>query len=176
MSRKSARPPAARDRAGRGPFRHDRHDHQRCIDEAIDRAASLCEERGARFTPLRRRVLEIVWRAHAPIGAYEILQALPGTGRAAAPPTVYRALEFLLEHGLVHRLDSLNAFMGCAHPERRHVSEFLICTGCERVAELDDARLVSAVEASAGAAGFAVRRLTIELQGLCAACAAEAAA
>lgn len=138
----------------------------------MERGAALCETRGARFTPLRRRVLEIVWRAHAPIGAYEILQSLQGEGRAAAPPTVYRALEFLLEHGLVHRLDSLNAFLGCAHPERRHISEFLICTGCERVAEIDDARLRGAVEDSASAAGFAVRRLTIELQGLCPSCAA----
>ncbi|MBX6321374.1 MAG: transcriptional repressor, partial [Rhodospirillaceae bacterium] len=131
--------------------------------------------RAARFTELRRRVLEIVWRSHAPIGAYDILQLLQAEQRAAAPPTVYRALDFLIEHGLVHRLDSLNAFVGCAHPERRHVSEFLICTACARVAELDDARLLSALEDSAAAANFAVRRLTIELQGLCPRC-AEAAA
>lgn len=173
MSRKSAGAAAP---AGRvAPFARDRHDHQRCIDDAVERAASLCAARGARFTALRRRVLEIVWRAHAPIGAYEILQLLQAGGRTGAPPTVYRALEFLLEQGLVHRLDSLNAFMGCAHPERRHISEFLICTSCERVAEIDDARLRGAVEDSANAAGFAVRRLTIELQGLCATCAGAAA-
>jgi Fur family zinc uptake transcriptional regulator len=173
MSRKSARAtaPAARF----APFGQEHHNHQRCIEEAIDRAAALCETRGARFTALRRRVLEIVWRAHAPVGAYEILQTLQAEGRAGAPPTVYRALEFLLEQGLVHRLDSLNAFMGCAHPERRHISEFLICTGCERVAEIDDARLRDAVAHSATAAGFAVRRLTIELQGLCPSCAGAAA-
>jgi Fur family transcriptional regulator, zinc uptake regulator len=173
MSRKSPRGATAEARFA--PFGRERHDHQRCIDDAIDRAALLCETRGARFTALRRRVLEIVWRAHAPIGAYEILQSLQAEGRTGAPPTVYRALEFLLEQGLVHRLDSLNAFLGCAHPERRHISEFLICTGCERVAEIDDARLRGAVEDSASAAGFAVRRLTIELQGLCPSCAGAAA-
>jgi Fur family zinc uptake transcriptional regulator len=156
------------------PFGEGRHDHQRCIDDALERAAALCHGRGARFTELRRRVLELVWGSHAPVGAYEILQLLQAEQKASAPPTVYRALEFLIEHGLVHRLDSLNAFVGCAHPERRHVSEFLICTACDRVAELDDARLRSAVEDSAAAAGFAVRRLTIELQGLCPSC-AEAA-
>jgi Fur family zinc uptake transcriptional regulator len=156
------------------PFRDGRHDHQLCIDDAVARAVMLCEGRGARFTDRRRRVLEIVWRSHGPIGAYDILQLLQAERRSSAPPTVYRALDFLIAHGLVHRLDSLNAYVGCAHPERRHISEFLICTGCERVAELDDARLRTAVEGSAAAAGFAVRRLTIELQGLCPSC-AEAA-
>lgn len=171
VSRKSA---SSRRPAPPHAFGHARHDHQRCIDEAVDRAAALCEGRGLRFTALRRRVLEIVWTSHAPMGAYEILQVLQTEGRAAAPPTVYRALEFLLEHGLVHRLDSLNAFVGCANPEERHISEFLICTGCTRVAEIDDARLRAAVEDSAAAAGFSVRRLTIELQGLCPRCAGAA--
>src|SRR5262249_31814588 len=86
------------------------HDHQACVAEALDKAALLCDRRGARLTELRLRVLELVWRSHAPVGAYEVLGLLQQRGgKRAAPPTVYRALDFLLEHGLIHRLESLNA-------------------------------------------------------------------
>src|SRR5262249_40395465 len=89
------------------------HDHRHCIDDALSRAETVCAERGARMTPLRRRVLELVWDSHAPIGAYAIMDLLRAADdRAAAPPTVYRALEFLLDQGLVHKIESLNAFVG----------------------------------------------------------------
>ena len=92
------------------------------------------------------------------------------TARIAAPPTVYRALDFLREQGLVHRLESLNAFVGCTRPDRTHVSQFLICTGCQAVAELDAPEVGSAVSQSAAKAGFVVDRMTIEMHGLCPAC------
>jgi Fur family zinc uptake transcriptional regulator len=150
------------------------HDHQHCIDDALDRAATLCGRRGARLTDVRRRVLELVWRGHAPVGAYALLEALQRDGRSAAPPTVYRALEFLMEHGLVHRIESLNAFVGCPRPDRDHVSQFLICTDCQNVAEIDDPAIGGAVSSGAAAAGFVVNRLTIEMQGLCPSCARSA--
>jgi Fur family zinc uptake transcriptional regulator len=118
--------------------------------------------------------LELVWSRHAPIGAYELLEQLQRDGRSAAPPTVYRALDFLMEHGLVHRLESLNAFVGCPQPDRDHVSQFLICTSCRDVAEIDDPAIGSAVSRGAAAAGFVVNRLTIEMQGLCPACSGTA--
>ena len=90
--------------------------------------------------------------------------------RAAAPPTVYRALEFLLDQGLVHKIESLNAFVGCDRPEERHISQFLICTSCKAAVELNDPAITQAVEASAQRSGFSLNRLTIEAQGLCAAC------
>jgi Fur family zinc uptake transcriptional regulator len=161
MTRKS---PAAR------PLGTKPHNHQHCIDDALDRAAMLCEQRGARLTDVRRRVLELVWGSHAPVGAYALLEALQGDGRSAAPPTVYRALDFLLEQGLVHRLESRNAFVGCPRPDRDHVSQFLICRDCENVTEIDDPAIGSAVSRSAATAGFVVDRLTIEMQGLCPAC------
>jgi Fur family zinc uptake transcriptional regulator len=147
------------------------HDHRHCIDDALSRAETVCAERGARMTPLRRRVLELVWDSHAPIGAYAIMDLLRAADdRAAAPPTVYRALEFLLDQGLVHKIESLNAFVGCDRPEERHISQFLICTSCKAAVELNDPAITQAVEASAQQSGFSLNRLTIEAQGLCAAC------
>jgi Fur family zinc uptake transcriptional regulator len=147
------------------------HDHRHCIDDALNRAETVCAERGARMTPLRRRVLELVWDSHAPIGAYAIMDLLRAADdRAAAPPTVYRALEFLLDQGLVHKIESLNAFVGCDRPEERHISQFLICTSCKAAVELNDPAITQAVEASAQRSGFSLNRLTIEAQGLCAAC------
>ena len=93
------------------------HDHAQCIDAALDKAADLCSRRGARLTKLRRRVLELVWQGHAAVKAYDLLGALDRGAGAAKPPTVYRALDFLIAHGLVHRLESLNAFVGCPAPE-----------------------------------------------------------
>ena len=147
------------------------HAHRHCIDDALSRAETVCAERGARMTPLRRRVLELVWDSHAPIGAYAIMDLLRAADdRAAAPPTVYRALEFLLDQGLVHKIESLNAFVGCDRPEERHISQFLICMSCKAAVELNDPAITQAVEASAQQSGFSLNRLTIEAQGLCAAC------
>ena len=139
------------------------HDHGSCIGDALDRAATVCERRGARLTPLRRQVLELVWRGHEPVGAYDLLERM---GRAA-PPTVYRALDFLMENGLVHRIESLNAYVGCDRPEAAHVSQFLICGDCGATAELEDERLAAQVEKRAAALGFAVERQTVEIRGRC---------
>ena len=97
------------------------HDHSHCVTHALGEAESLCTKSGVRLTDLRRRVLELVWQSHKPLGAYDILAVLSEQdGRRAAPPTVYRALDFLLENGLVHRIASLNAFIGCNHPGHAH--------------------------------------------------------
>lgn len=146
------------------------HDHGTCVAQAIETAERVCRERGLRFTRLRRRVLELVWNSHKPVGAYDILEQLGGDGRRAAPPTVYRALEFLIEAGLVHRLDSLNAFIGCPEPQRSHTGQFLICGRCHSVAELDDDEIVAVVEQKAGALGFTATHQMLEIQGLCGAC------
>ena len=146
------------------------HDHGHCVSAALAAAAEVCERRGARLTELRRRVLELVWRSHAPQGAYAILETLHSQGRPAAPPTVYRALDFLLEQGLVHRIESLNAFIGCPTPETLHPGHFLICSGCGAAAEVGDRRIGAAVRESAAEIGFRVERQTIELTGLCPSC------
>lgn len=153
-------------------FAGARHDHERCVRRALDDAAALCAARRARLTPMRKRVLELVWRSHEPVGAYDLLAALAKDGRRAAPPTVYRALDFLQQHGLVHRIASLNAFVGCRSPARRHVGQFLICRACGNAAEIDDSGISRALAQSAGRVGFAVDHAAIEVSGHCARCAA----
>ena len=146
------------------------HDHDACVASAIAHAERVCRKRGLRLTGLRRRVLELVWNSHKPAGAYEILDRLNREGKRAAPPTVYRALEFLMGAELVHRLDSLNAFVGCPDPGRSHTGQFLICRGCRYVAELDDAEIDALVERKAARLGFTAVRQMVEIEGTCRNC------
>lgn len=147
-----------------------KHDHQRCIARALSAADKLCAERELQLTPIRKRVLELVWQRHAPVGAYDILGALKKSDGALAPPTVYRALEFLLEAGLIHRIDSLNAFMACESPHTEHAGKFMVCRECSRVAEFDDPSLDKLLAQQAKAAGFAAEHHSIEIKGLCMDC------
>lgn len=154
---------------------HQPHDHSVCVSGALESAEQLCERAGVRFTALRKRVLELVWASHKPLGAYDILDTLARKdGRRAAPPTVYRALDFLLEQGLVHRIASLNAFIGCPSPEHSHQGQFLICRQCHVAIELDRAPIRQAIADSASAAGFQIESETVEITGLCAQCQAAA--
>ncbi len=149
---------------------HRKHDHRRCFEDALARAVSLCRRCGARLTAIRRRVLEVVWQGHRPLGAYEILETLRAERAGVAPPTVYRALDFLLGHGLVHRIESLNAFVGCSDPGSSHGGQFLICRTCGTAAELNDRRIALAIEGCSSESGFHVHHATIEVSGLCPNC------
>ncbi len=146
------------------------HDHRGCVERALEMAAAVCRSQGSRLTALRRRVLEVVWSGHRPLGAYDILDVLRRERRGAAPPTVYRTLDFLVQHGLVHRIESRNSFVGCRAPGRPHGGQFLICRSCGSAAEIDDRRIDDAIAESAAEAGFAVGRPTIEIEGLCPHC------
>jgi Fur family transcriptional regulator, zinc uptake regulator len=149
------------------------HDHKHCVRGALSAARALC---GARLTPLRRRVLELIWASHRPIGAYAILAALARERGAAAPPTVYRALAFLSPHGLAHRIASENAYVGCAHPDADgHASQFLLCAECGEAVELTDRRIARAVASEARRQGFAVLSQSLEVRGRCPACSGERA-
>lgn len=152
------------------PMQNHDHDHDACVSEAMEAAEQVCAERGLRLTALRRRVLSLVWDSHRPVGAYDVLEALSEDGRRAAPPTVYRALEFLMEAGLVHRLDSLNAYIGCADPLEPHAGQFLICRECRAVVEIDAAEIKDMVGREARAKDFSPEQVMLEVQGLCAAC------
>jgi Fur family zinc uptake transcriptional regulator len=147
------------------------HDHSHCVHTALSEADALCAKNGQRLTALRRRVLELVWQSHTPLGAYDILAVLSEQdGRRAAPPTVYRALDFLLDNNLVHRIASLNAFMGCNHPGHAHQGQFLICRECHVAVELEQAIISDAIKASANQVGFRAEGQTVEVVGVCAAC------
>lgn len=146
------------------------HDHAACVDDALARAEALCERRGVRLTPVRRQVLELVWRSHRPRGAYDILDDLTGDGRRPAPLTVYRALDFLVAQGFAHRLESLNAFVGCIHPGERHPTQFLVCSDCGAATELHDLDIAEAIDRSAADRGFTIERPIVEIRGLCPLC------
>lgn len=147
-----------------------RHNHARCVEAALADADALCRRRGLRFTRIRRRVLELIWRSHRPAPAYELLQQLRREKHNAEPPTVYRALDFLMENSLAHKIESLNAYVGCAHPHNRHGGQFLICSDCRQVAELDDPALRKLIAATAARAGLEAARQTIEITGRCRGC------
>ena len=152
------------------PYPPTQHDHQDCVRDAMAAAELTCLRKGARLTAVRRRVLALVWASHDPVGAYGLLDRLAAEGTNAVPPTVYRALDFLLRHGLVHRLERLNAYVGCSHHDGPHAAQFLICSLCRRVAELDDTAIGAALAASARVRGFVITRQTVEVEGLCPTC------
>lgn len=147
------------------------HNHTRCRSEALQKAELLCADKGLRFTDSRRRVLERVWASHRPVKAYEILKSLSDKTHAAKPPTVYRALEFLEENGLVHRLNTLNAYIGCGHPlQAAHACYFLICEACGEASECCDEALREQLARSAARQNFRLDKTVVEMRGLCAEC------
>lgn len=148
----------------------DDHDHDACVEDAVARAEEICARNRVRLTDLRRQVLELLWKSHKPRGAYDILNDLAGHGRKAAPLTVYRALDFLVANGLAHRVESLNAFIGCIRPERTHAIHFLVCTHCGGATEMEDTRVTQAIIDSAAELDFAVSHPVVEIQGVCHRC------
>ncbi|MBK8534146.1 MAG: transcriptional repressor [Candidatus Competibacteraceae bacterium] len=138
--------------------------------QALAQAETLCQERGVRLTDLRRRVLEIIWSHSKPMGAYAILDVLRDDGRQGAPPTVYRALDFLLEQGLIHRLASLNVYAGCCQPDSRHGGQFLICRDCGQVNEMNSPAVENLLGAEAAARRFEVLTQMVEVLGRCPDC------
>ncbi len=146
------------------------HDHRRCQRQLLSEARRLCEIRKLRLTSRRRQVLEILLGSHQPMGAYDILAELNRTGstESIAPPIVYRALEFLMAEGLIHRIESRNAFISCVDPGHRTAAQFLICRDCERVAEIENRDL--SLLAEADNLGFAVDYSIVEITGLCPQC------
>lgn len=151
--------------------------HVASAAEFIAAVASACRQQGLRLTAIRARVLRLVAEAGGPVKAYELLEMIrsgKGAG-AAAPATVYRALDFLLAHGFIHKLQSVNAFVACHHPGgRRHSVPFLICDGCQQSVELEDRSVVDALDGHARRLGFVPHAQTLEVHGLCARCRGDA--
>lgn len=145
------------------------HDHGACVAAALTAADALCAARGVQFTPVRRRVLEILLESHGAMGAYDVLARLDGEGLGKQPPVAYRALSFLVEQGLAHRIEKLNAFVACTGPGRAHAPAFMICRSCGTVAEAE-AGAGGALGERAAQAGFRIERTVMEAEGLCPAC------
>jgi Fur family zinc uptake transcriptional regulator len=146
------------------------HDHSHCTSDLIARAEQTCARRGSRLTDQRREVLGCIARSHAAIGAYDIIERMAEQGPRPAPITVYRALDFLLAHGLVHKIESRNAFVACSHAHEGQPAALLICEGCGTVAELDVPEVFSSLRQAAAQQDFRERRSMIELSGLCGPC------
>ena len=146
------------------------HDYHACVDEALQRSEEICAQRGVRLTSLRRRVLEIVWRRHAPAGAYDILGLLNAGGGRVTSMSVYRALNFLLGQGFIHRLESRNAFVGCPDPARPHNPQFFICRTCDAVAGIDEPAIDGVIARQADRVGFAMDGFVVEVFGICPNC------
>jgi Fur family zinc uptake transcriptional regulator len=146
------------------------HDHAHCTAELLARAERTCERRGSRLTGQRRDVLNCVAQSHSAVGAYDIIERMASHGPRPAPITVYRALDFLEAHGLVHKIESRNAFIACSHPHEGQPAAMLVCERCGLVAELDAPQVFTTLETAAQAQGFNIHRSVVELTGLCAAC------
>jgi len=156
------------------PLACSQHDHGHCIADALEAAQELCRKRGVRLTELRAQVLEFIWQSHKPLGAYSLMEMLAqASTRRVAPPTVYRALEFLLAQGLIHRINALNAFVGCPSPGQRHQSHFLLCHHCGVAIELSSNALTQMINLCAQDAGFHVVSQSLEIMGICPSCRAK---
>lgn len=146
------------------------HDHSHCESQALASALKECEKQGLKLTKIRQQVLEIIWAQHNPIGAYDVLQKLQDAGHKPAPPTAYRALDFLVSANLIHRIESLNAYIGCPSPNSQHQCQFYICTDCGHIAEVNNASISEALNTSAKELGFECRQPIIEVHGVCQEC------
>ncbi|ACI91271.1 transcriptional regulator, Fur family [Afipia carboxidovorans OM5] len=147
------------------------HDHDHCASTAMAHAEQHCAARGQKFTPIRRQVLQALLASHKPLGAYEIIDELARLMPRPAPITIYRALEFLMDNGLVHRIESRNAFLACVHNhEASPVVALLICERCGAVGEIPAAPIVKGVAEVVEGTGFSPKLSVVEITGLCGHC------
>lgn len=149
----------------------DAHDHAHCVETAMAAAEAHCAAEGLRFTTVRRAALEILLSEHRAMGAYELLDRLHKAGFGSQPPVAYRALDFLVANGFVHKIERLNAFIACAHPGENHSPAFLICRLCDAVAEAQSAPARGSLGEAARATGFRIERTVVEALGVCPSCA-----
>ncbi len=148
------------------------HDHSICLDTVLNHARRICAERGVQLTPIRYQVLELICDSHQAVKAYDLLDKIKPLQPAAKPATIYRALDFLLEQGLIHRIESLNAFVGCGHSGHRDEQLMLICKHCHEVEERPALNVMSMLALEIQLASFSEYSKTIEIQGICSKCAA----
>lgn len=151
---------------------HKHHDHRSCADEAIRHARAICAEEGLRFTAQREAVLTALLETHVPASAYDVIERLGGEGRRPAPVSVYRALDFLVEHRFAHRIESRNAYVACDRGADcdGEATLFLLCENCGAAGEASSAALYGIIDEVTGAVGFVPKSPVVEIRGLCATC------
>ena len=152
------------------PFKANRHRHKICVQTAMDLAKQHCKSHGIRLTPLRKRVIELIWANHKLVKAYDLLDQLKQEYLRIAPPTIYRTLDVLRAEGIVHKLETLNAYIGCGKPDSQHVGQFMICRHCYSVAEMASPDISEVIAAGSEKMGFTVEKEKIELIGCCKFC------
>lgn len=146
------------------------HDHANCIAECINTVDAHCKANGLQFTPVRKRVLEILLQEHRALGAYEILDRLREEGLGSQPPVAYRALDFLVKNKFAHKIERLNAFIACTHPGEEHAPTFMICRLCDAVAEGHTNPAKGLLGQAAREIGFQIERIVVEAEGVCPKC------
>jgi Fur family zinc uptake transcriptional regulator len=152
-------------------FPHADHDHGKCASAAISHAEAVCMKKGQRLTPLRRQVLEVLLARHHPMGAYDIIEDVAKHDKRPAPMTIYRSLDFLMEAGLVHRIESRNAYLACVQDHGADkMTAFFICDTCGMAGEANLPGVSQKLAQAAKEAGFTPKASVIEISGTCAEC------
>ena len=144
--------------------------HKTCINEAMKKAEIICNEKGIKLTKLRQRVLRLIWKSHSCVKAYDLLAQLKKIDSSAQPPTIYRSLDFLIENGFIHKIQSLNAYVGCSHPEEHKECYFLICNSCQNIEECCSEQINKVVTSTSGKSHFQPNQVTLEIAGTCQEC------
>lgn len=151
---------------------HSCENHKDCVKDALSKAEMICRDQNLSFTPIRQKILKLVWKhGHSAVKAYDLLEQLQKDDPSAKPVTIYRALDFLLENRLIHKLESQNSFIGCNHPTRQHNCAFLICNMCHEVTECcNNGELLETITANIDPKSFHVESITLEIHGTCQNC------
>ncbi len=146
------------------------HNHKSCIKQALNSAETICKQKKLRLTPIRKRIFELIWSNHKAVGAYDLLESLHLEDPKAKPVTIYRALDFLLAAGLIHKIKSLNAFIGCLRPEISHNAMLLICNVCQQTDEVEAQNIYQNICQIAENNAFLPQNISLELHGVCNSC------
>lgn len=158
------------------PIGFKAHSHTACSAEITGKAEAYCAANKLRFTATRRRVLALLLEEHRALGAYDILQRLTKEKPGAQPIAVYRALDFLIAHGLAHKVERLNGYIACGHPLEAHAPAFMICRVCDSVTEATSSPSKGRLGKAAREAGFKIEKTVVEAEGLCPNCLAAGTA